>query len=82
MFPLSAPCPSLPFSLFSKRDPRFTPFYAHRGPTFDLVLEDRLPLCVAHTSAFECNSVADDGDAGGVKRRMTGKKIRAGGMIA
>jgi len=32
------------------RESRFVPFYAHRGPTFDLVLEDRLPSCVSHTS--------------------------------
>jgi len=42
----------------------------HIGSTFDLVFEDRLPSCVAHTSAFEYNSVVNgDGGAKGVMQR-------------
>jgi len=51
---------SLFFSLPSskrERESRFAPFHAYREPTFDLVLEDRLPSCVSRTLAFECNSI-------------------------
>lgn len=65
--------PPLPSSLtFSKRgtrESRFASFYAHREPTFDLVLEDRLPSRVSHTLALQCNSVADGRGMGGAKER-------------
>lgn len=59
----------LPFSK-RKRESRFASFYAYREPTFDLILEDRLPSCVSHTSTFECNSVVYETGMGAVKERM------------